>query len=141
MNWGYKIALFFVAFVSFMLFMLYKCIQQDFDLVAPDYYAQELVYQKQIDQQNNVLELSQKPTWELQQDHFVLTFPNQLEEGQIRFFRPSDDQLDFTEALDLDAQQQQQISLNKFQKGIYKVQLSWSDQSKDYYIEKPILIP
>lgn len=141
MNWGYKIALFFVAFVSFMLFMLYKCIQQDFDLVAPDYYAQELVYQKQIDQQNNVLELSQKPTWELQQDHFVLTFPNQLKEGQIRFFRPSDDQLDFTEALDLDAQQQQQISLNKFQKGIYKVQLSWSDQSKDYYIEKPILIP
>lgn len=141
MNWGYKIALFFVAFVSFMLFMLYKCIQQDFDLVAPDYYAQELVYQKQIDQQNNVLELSQKPTWELQQDHFVLTFPNQLKEGQIRFFRPSDDQLDFTEALDLDAQQQQQISLNKFQKGIYKVQLSWSDQRKDYYIEKPILIP
>ncbi|BDS09308.1 FixH family protein [Aureispira anguillae] len=141
MNWGYRIALFFVAFITFMLFMLYKCVQQNFDLVAPDYYAKEVAFQEQINQQKNVLALAQKPTWEIGSSHLSIQFPTIPKQGKINFFRPSDKQLDFEEQLQLDDQQQQQIPLEKFQKGIYKLQLSWSDNNKDYYIEKQILIP
>lgn len=141
MNWGYKIAIFFSAFISFMLFMLYQCIQQDFDLVAEDYYAKEVSFQEQIDRQNNVASLSQKPSWAIQSNYFLLSFPNPLSQGKITFFRPSDDALDFEVPLQLNQQQQQQIPLDKFKRGIYNVQLSWSDSQKDYYIEKQILIP
>lgn len=141
MNWGYRIAIFFVAFVSFMLFMLYQCVQQSFDLVAEDYYAQEVAFQNQIDQQNNVLKLTHKPTWKVEENHFKLSFPNDFTKGNIHFFRPSDKELDFGETLDIDTSQEQQIALEKFKRGIYKVQLSWSDQNEDYYIEEQIFIP
>lgn len=141
MNWGHKIAIFFSAFIAFMLFMLYQCIQQDFDLVTEDYYAQEVSFQEQIDRQNNVANLAQKPSWEIQSNHFLLSFPNALEQGKIIFFRPSDDALDFEVALQLNEQRQQKVALDKFKKGIYNIQLSWSDKKDDYYIEEQILIP
>jgi hypothetical protein len=141
MNWGYRIAIFFMAFVTFMLFMLYQCVQQNFDLVAEDYYAQEVVFQEQINQQNNVFKLDQKPSWDITEDNFKLSFPNAFTKGNIHFFRPSDKNLDFGETLKIDSLGQQQIALNKFKRGVYKVQLSWSDQKEAYYIEERVFIP
>lgn len=141
MNWGYRIAIFFSAFIAFMLFMLYQCVQQNFDLVAEDYYAQEVAFQQQIDQQNNVSKLTQKPSWSITEEHFKLSFPNAFTKGSVHFFRPSDKTLDFGEALKVDSNGQQQIALNKFKRGVYKVQLSWADQEEAYYIEEQIFIP
>lgn len=141
MNWGYRIAIFFLAFITFMLFMLYQCFQQNFDLVAEDYYAQEVAFQKQINQQNNVSKLAQKPSWNIAEKHFELSFPNTFTEGTIYFFRPSDKALDFGEPLNIDTNGEQQIELNKFKRGIYKVKLNWSDQQESYYIEEQIFIP
>ena len=59
MNWGYKIAALYLSFVAFMGFMVYMCVQQkDINLVSPNYYQNEIVYQKIIDQKNNALKLS-----------------------------------------------------------------------------------
>ncbi|MBL4648222.1 MAG: FixH family protein [Aureispira sp.] len=141
MNWGYRIAIFFMAFISFMLFMLYQCVQQNFDLVSEDYYAQEVGFQEQINQQNNVYKLAQKPSWNIAEKYFELSFPNKFTEGSVHFFRPSDKGLDFGEALKIDANGQQLVALNKFKRGVYKIQLSWSDQKEAYYIEEQIFIP
>jgi hypothetical protein len=141
MNWGYRIAIFFLAFISFMLFMLYQCTQQNFDLVAEDYYAQEVAFQEQINHQNNVSKLAQKPSWVVSEKHFELSFPNLFTEGNIYFFRPSDKNLDFEEMLKIDTNGQQQIALNKFSRGVYKIKLHWSDDKESYYIEEQIFIP
>lgn len=141
MNWGYRIAIFFMAFIAFMLFMLYQCVQQNFDLVTEDYYAQEVAFQEQINQQNNASELAQRPSWSVSEKYFNLSFPNTLDKGSINFFRPSDKKLDFRETLEINNNGQQQIDLIKFKRGVYKVQLSWSDQNKDYYIEEQVFIP
>ncbi len=53
MNWGVRITILYSSFVLFMSTMVYMCTRQHFDLVAPDYYAQELQYQKVIDGTNN----------------------------------------------------------------------------------------
>lgn len=141
MNWGYRIAIFFLAFITFMLFMLYQCSQQNFDLVAEDYYAQEVAFQKQINRQNNVSKLAQKPSWSISENNFELSFPTPFTEGSIYFFRPSDKTLDFGETLNVDKNKQQQIALNKFKRGVYKIKLNWSDQKESYYIEEQIFIP
>lgn len=142
MNWGYRIALFFSCFVAFMIFMVIKCLQVDHELVSPDYYAKEIAFQEQLNQQQNVKKLQQKPTWEITKDELVITIKDHFDKGEVTFFRPSDGALDFTETLQLDSAQQQSISLSKFKKGIYRLQLSWEDNSpKKYYLEKEIRIP
>jgi hypothetical protein len=141
MNWGYRITIFFMAFISFMLFMLYQCVQQNFDLVSEDYYAQEVGFQEQINQENNFYKLDQKPSWSIAEKYFELSFPNTFTKGTINFFRPSDKNLDFEEILKVDANKQQQVALSKFKRGVYKVQLSWSDQKESYYIQEQIFIP
>jgi len=141
MNWGYRIAIFFTAFVCFMLFMVYKCVQTDFDLVAPDYYAQELVYQEQITKLENTEQLLQKPSWKIEEDGFYLYVPTAVNNGKLVFFRPSDDNLDFELPLELDEKRMQKVPKDKFQRGMYQIQLSWSDQSKDYYLQEKIRIP
>ncbi|MGB1317661.1 MAG: FixH family protein, partial [Flavobacteriales bacterium] len=60
MNWGWGISIFYGSFVVFMLGMVTLAFQQDFDLVADDYYEQEIAYQGRIDQMNNAAEDSQK---------------------------------------------------------------------------------
>ena len=141
MSWAYRIILFFGAFIGFMSFMFYKCLQQDFDLVAPDYYAKEIAFQQQIDKINNTASLSQKPNWEFDDQNFILKFPNDITEGKVTFFRPSDDELDFEEIIKLNDQKQQKFSLELFKHGFYMVQLSWSDGTKEYYLEKKVRFP
>jgi predicted dehydrogenase len=53
MNWGYKIMLVYLVFISGMLFMAFKSSEQDIELVTEDYYAKELVYQQKIDEIKN----------------------------------------------------------------------------------------
>ena len=55
MNWGNRIILVFVCFIAFILSMVTRAFQQDFDLVAEDYYAQELNYQKKKVNYYNIL--------------------------------------------------------------------------------------
>lgn len=141
MSWKYKITIFFCSFLVFMITMVYQCFQLDFDLVAEDYYAQELVFQKRIDQQKNALALSEKPTLEIVGNEFVVQFPNAIEQGSIRFFRPSDENLDVEEVLHLDANGAFNLPLSKLTKGNYQVQLSWNDAGKDFYIERKVFIP
>src|SRR6478609_1391336 len=49
MNWGHKLTIVFVGFALLIGTLVYKCIQQKFDLVSDDYYTQELKYQDKID--------------------------------------------------------------------------------------------
>jgi hypothetical protein len=141
MSWGYRITLLFTSFVVFMLFMVYKCTQQNYELVAPDYYAKEIAFETQIQRQKNALTLAEKPNYEITDNQLVLHIPTTVQNGTINFFRPSNSALDFEETIQLDSLQKQELVLSKFKKGLYQMQLNWNDGTKDYYIEEKILIP
>lgn len=55
MNWGWKIAIGYTAFALFILYLVYRTTGVEFELVTPDYYAQELAYQGQIDKRKTAL--------------------------------------------------------------------------------------
>lgn len=48
-NWGYKIMMVYLFFVAGIVFLAVKSSMQKFELVQPDYYADELKYQSVID--------------------------------------------------------------------------------------------
>lgn len=49
LSWGYKIMLVYLFFVAGIVFLAVKSSMQKFELVQPDYYADELKYQSVID--------------------------------------------------------------------------------------------
>jgi hypothetical protein len=143
MNWGHKIALVFTAFVGLMVFMVYQSFQVNIDLVAEDYYQQELEYQQTIDKMKNVSQLAQRLSFSQENQQLIIQFPDLFEtglEGEINLFRPSDKRFDVNTKITLDENHRQSISTTELAKGYYKVKLDWKDGKKSYYHEESVFI-
>ena len=100
--WPYAIIAVFVLFAGYIGYMVQQAMRTTVDLVSPDYYQQELVYQKRME---NVARTAALPApVELQYDatthRLTLQLPANLAgqpiQGQLHFFRPSNQKLDFT---------------------------------------------
>ena len=98
MNWGQSIILVFILFAGIIITLVTISMKQDVNLVADDYYKEEIAYQKQIDRQLNYQALNEKPEIKKEGDQVILTYPasiaEQIEDGEIHFFRPSDKNFD-----------------------------------------------
>ena len=144
MNWGYRIALVYIAFVAFMLFMVVRATQESFDLVSNDYYQQEIRYQDRINQTQNTLSLAEKPKIAVAQGGLNILFPQALaakvKEGEIYLFRPSDASLDSRHKLQIDPSGSQTIDTKSLQSGVYELKLSWTMDNKAYYWQERIYL-
>lgn len=136
MNWGKSIALFYGLFVVALLAVVAFSFTQDVNLVADDYYKQELAYEDQINRIRNTDSLDEKPTMVLKGNYVELAFPENLEpKGYVLFFRPSDAKKDRKIAIGLGADKRQQIDFSTEEKGLWKARLTWTQGSKEYYQE------
>ena len=59
MSWGWKIVVLYGLFVMMTLSMVFYFMGHDVDLVAKDYYRQEIEYQDQIDKIENARSLKE----------------------------------------------------------------------------------
>lgn len=142
MNWGHKITIVFILFAGFVATLVTICVKQDFFLVAPDYYEEELAYQQQIDKMKNFQLLNEKPTLTKSEGQVILSFPSQLsvEQGEIHFFRPSHAGLDQKFEIKLNTAGQQVFEQSQFNSGLWKTKLSWKDQQHSYFNESTIIL-
>ena len=60
--------------------------------------------------------------------------------GQVHFFRPSNQKLDFTVPLRLAADLQQSINTSKMPLGFWRVQLAFTAGGRAYFIEQDLLL-
>ena len=141
-NWGTKIAALYTAFVAFILFMVYLSVNQKFDLVTEDYYAEEIAYQSTIDSKTRADNLKQRLIISLDGKQLRLAFPhqNQIITGNITCFRPSDESLDFKESVSTE-DGTFFIPLEKFTKGKYILKVNWLVNDVSYYEEQTIVLP
>lgn len=139
MGWGTRIALFYGSFVAFMLFMVYMAVNQDFDLVADDYYEQEIAYQNRIDQMNNANSDGQKVTITKGDNGYQLSFSDKAEDVKVQFFRPSDDTKDI---LLEEAAVESVLSVPSSQliAGKYLVKVEWKANGKTYFQEDDLFV-
>ena len=141
-NWGTKIAIFYISFVVFIIGMVILAFNQNFDLVTDDYYAQEIAYQGRIDQQTNTNNLTEKVKISVDQQELIVELPgveDQSFEGTINCFRPSDQTKDFDVAIT--DTRKQKIPLSKYIKGKYLLKITWSAHGKSYYDQRTVIIP
>lgn len=144
MSWGYRIFILYTGFVAGMLFLVYKCTQEDVDLVNTDYYERELKFQDQINRMSNKeskgyhLQIS----YQKDNDAVEINYPSgqtSSMKGEIVFFRPDNSKLDFKVPVQ-PFNGKQVISTSKLEKGYWRIQTTWELGTTPLYQEEKIYI-
>jgi len=133
------------AFVFFGLFigtLVVICVREDINLVSKDYYQQELNHQEKITRQVNASHLAEKPQLTFENNSIKVLFPffSSIEKGELRVMRPSDDRLDQQFELSAMNGDSQLFPLKVWEKGLYRVSITWTMEGKDYYFEKLMVL-
>lgn len=142
MNWGKWIVVSFLLFAIFIGVLVTVCVRQDISLVANDYYKQELDYQKQIDRDKNTQNLLAKPEISIDQNLLKISFKdfNKMQRGEVKLFRPSNAASDMLFRLEPGEAKVRSFDVQSKEKGMYKAQMKWLMDGKEYYIEKTVYL-
>ena len=145
-NWGYGIAAVYIIFalsaIGFVIFSRYH----KMDLVARDYYQQELQYQDHIDRKARADSLADAFHWEYNASAGSVTvqFPGRTAAdsvgGTILFFRPSDAAQDQIVPIMLSDQGRQVIDVSHLSKGMWRLKVFWNAMQNEYYNEDILVI-
>lgn len=139
MNWGNSIVLAFVLFAAFIGYMVVRAFQEDFDLVAEDYYAQEINYQQKLNQLSNAASDDKSVLVKQHGDEIRVTFPDAAT-GKIYFYHPSKKLFDRTFDIDLSATNEQVIAKSDLVPGNYRVNITWKSDAMDYHQKTTIYL-
>ena len=143
-TWGHGITIGFTLFVVYILSFVYRSFNENIDLVAEDYYAQEVVFQDRIDETQNAKIYADLISATKLETEVVLEFPKEFQEndfeGEVHFFRPSDKSLDPKFPLRLDDSAQVTFPSQLFKEGRYEVKIHWSMEGRNFYLAKQVYL-
>jgi nitrogen fixation protein FixH len=144
--WPVGIIVFFtMAICGAVTFVIY-CSRHQADLVAADYYEQEIRYQDQIDRANRATSLQAPANVDYNSDTHLITVSlpaGHLQEslkGWIQLSRPSAASQDQKLPLAVDANGRQQIDGKILSDGLWHVRISWNLNGTDYYFDQKLVI-
>lgn len=144
MNWGWRIAIFLTCFIGFIMYMVVYSFTTTNDLVAEDYYNQEIQYQTNIDAQKNALPFNKEVTVKSKGDLVEIQFPANFKvkytDGEISFYRPDNAKLDKKFNLELTPEKNQNLNKSEITPGFYKVTIQFTDGEKIYLMNKEIWV-
>ncbi|KAA9041115.1 hypothetical protein FW778_03475 [Ginsengibacter hankyongi] len=143
MNWGYKILIVYLGFVSGIILLVFKSSSQKVDLVTTDYYAKELKYQEKIDAMKSVHQLSDTVKYAMNDGKLAIVFPKDFSgktiDGKVLLYCPSDEDKDITRNFSV-KDLQVLVPVHTAGKLEYQLQLSWQADGTSYYFEKKLII-
>jgi nitrogen fixation protein FixH len=145
LNWGFGIV---VAFVSFIAFIMYFVISMSannkysHDLVASDYYKQELNFQKKIDATKNGNNLKENIKIERVKKGMKIIFPKDLKvqdiKGKVFLYRPSNKQLDFEMPIAVSDSSYLLMPDKRLLDGRWNIIVDWTYKKQSYLFKKEI---
>lgn len=145
-RWPLGIGIIYAIFVILLLIFLVFSFSNTVDLVSGDYYAQDLIYQEQIDRKNRTEQLDKDLSWVYSPSSraIELKFPGEfnstLISGKVIFFRPSDARLDNMVTINPDVSGCQKIDVSELQQGMWRIKIFWKVNNADYYNEGIVYI-
>jgi hypothetical protein len=143
-SWGTGIVIGIIIFITLSVTMTIIFMTQDVSLVSDNYYEKSLVYQDEIDKQSRTQSLDDQIKINFDGEVITVLFPpDYLEKsisGEIYFYRPSDSSLDFKLPLMVSEKGSQIISVERLEKGFWRVKLNWTMNGNMYYNERTITI-
>ncbi len=143
-NWGTGILITIILFMIIVISTAVYLMNQDVDLVTNDYYNKGINHQQQIDRMNRTNAMDDEVQIRPENGYLKLKFPKSYAQksfnGTIQFYRPSDSKKDFSLSISIDTSAQQIIPVQNLEKGYWKVELSWTQDSLEYYKESSFVI-
>ena len=144
--WPYAIVATFVLFAVYIGSMVQQALRTNVELVSPDYYKQELAFQQRMETVARTAALpspvllrhdaaAQRLTLQL-----PATLAGQTVQGQIHFFRPADQKLDFALPLLPAADLAQRINTSKMRPGYWRVRVDFTAGSQAYFVDQELTI-
>jgi len=144
MNWGWKIALVYTAFVVAIMTFVFKARSEKIDLVSKDYYEQELQFKDKMEASGNANELFSFISVKNEGGKIEIQLPqqqaNRIQDAKVHFYCPSDGEKDVQLDLKLDETARQSILSNTLKQGNYLVKLQWKVDGKNFFIEKKLRV-
>ncbi|HEY5909992.1 MAG TPA: FixH family protein [Verrucomicrobiae bacterium] len=144
--WPIAIIAFFAVAVSGIAAFIVFCACHPADLVAEDYYEQEMRYQGQIErvQRNARHPNPATVTFDPAMRSILIAFPARdpgaQVAGTIQLYRPSSARLDRQFQLEPDAAGLQRIDARELSPGLWKVRVSWETGRQGYSLDQSIVI-
>ena len=138
------IAFFALALVFLVTFVIWASHQRE-DLVAQNYYDNEVRFQKQLDQMNRTqpLESQVAVAYDAVLHNITITLPaaqaaNAV--GQIKLYRPSDASLDRSVPLAVNRNGVQQLDAKSLPTGLWKIRVQWSVDGEEFFFERNVVV-
>ncbi len=144
--WPYAIIAWFVLFVSGMAAWAVVAMRQNVELVRPDYYEEEIQFQRQLDRVTRTAALSgqvsiqRDPAGQAIELRLPPAHAGKAVEGRIQFYRPSNARLDFERPLSLGEGGAQRIGTEGMPSGLWKVRVRWKVDGEEYYHDQSVVL-
>jgi nitrogen fixation protein FixH len=143
-TWGKGIFLVMTGFAVMMATFMFRAYHAQEELVADNYYEQEIRYQQQIDKLDNVGKLGGKLHMDVVGGELVVSFPEGVQgkriTGELYLQRPSDARADERIPFTVENGDGLHISVSDRMKGMYKVQMEWSIGDEKYLTNERIYV-
>lgn len=142
MNWGKSIVAVFIFFAAFITVLVVVCFREDVSLVSKKYYEDDLHYQEQFEAYENANALANKPTVSITAKSLMINYADfkKVEKGTLTLMRPSNVNQDRMFPVKQQADSVQQFELSDLTSGLYKLRLEWTEGTKQFRIDKIIVI-
>ena len=143
MNWGTGLAVTMVAFMVLILSFVYRSTQQEFSLVTKNYYEEALDHDAIQLKRSNYKALAEDVSvvnnQESNQLEIVLTefFNGKSIDGNIYLYRPTDDKEDIQYSM---KDVQVSVPTTDLLKGLWKIKIDWTTDSKAYLFEQSVFL-
>lgn len=134
--WPVSITLFIAAVIGAVVAFGVYASRNKTDLVAPDYYDQEIRYQQHIDGTRRALRLDSGPVIKVEGRKLNIAVPNYASAtGMVMFYRPSDSALDQTFPLALGGDGQQTMDISALASGPWRFRVTWVVSNESFIVE------
>jgi hypothetical protein len=139
MKWVVTAFIFFALFIGTLVVI---SIRQDIGLVSKNYYQDELKHGEKMIRQTNASLLKEQPIFTFENNSVKVVYPllTTIETGELRVQRPSDERLDHQFKITASELDSQSFELKVWEKGLYRVSLTWKMEGKEYYVEKLMVL-
>jgi hypothetical protein len=144
--WPVSIGIFFACAICAAVAFVIFCQRNKVDLVASDYYEQELRYQDQLDRAHRAASLQAPATigYDDSVKRITVSLPpthlgNKVK-GWIQLYRPSAAGLDQKLPLELDSTGSQAIDASQLSAGLWHVRVSWNANGSDFYCDEKLVV-
>jgi len=144
--WPYSIIGFFVLAIVGAVVWVTFCIGHSTDLVAADYYEQEVEYQRQLDRMERTRELSgpASVSYEAGSGIIRIQLPPKhaalKPHGAIHLYRPSRAELDQIRRLEVTAAGEQLLDAQALLPGLWDVRVLWTVNGEEFFVNQKLSI-